>query len=138
MSDTLGDWQIRFPNWTGEAGKFEDHYELLFGLTYDLRDQNPERVALGPSSPRTCAICESTSPVATFRKDSHLIPAALGNRTFFSNEECDACNDTYGRRDDNELAKMLYGQRVLLCGGRLWRGCGCPMAPSPPCYPLNP
>jgi hypothetical protein len=37
----------------------------------------------------------------------------LGNRRYFSNEECDACNDAYAVNQDNHLVKQYSLQRVM-------------------------
>ena len=102
------------PSWKGEVPHFDDEYELLVALQYDLREARPHKKRVGPVRvPQRCASCEQTEPVVSFTTAAHLIAASLGNRTYFSTEECDACNLVKGKTDEDELGKMLLPQRTI-------------------------
>lgn len=62
--------------------------------------------------PRHCKFCGRIHPNISFKKDAHVIPAAFGNRRFFSYEECDECNDK-GSVIENDLANFLTLERQL-------------------------
>lgn len=104
--------QPRHPGWTGAIPRFDEEYELLGSAWYPLQDARPTRKYFGEGSPRRCAFCGRRHPEASFRKEAHALPVALGNRRLFSREECDSCNDKFSEWE-SELAAMLAPQRVL-------------------------
>jgi hypothetical protein len=63
------------------------------------------------SSPRRCRFCRNTAPSVTFRKEAHVVPQALGNRSLLSWEECDSCNEA-GSLFENDLVSVLSGSRL--------------------------
>lgn len=84
----------------------------LFEYAYD-KDGPRERTFVGDRSVRRCRFCDRTVPSATFRKDAHIIPTAFGNRTLFSLEECDDCNEHAGSPLENDLAAFLTLERAM-------------------------
>lgn len=62
---------------------------------------------------QACRYCGSTDQNA-FRNRSHTMPEALGNKWITSSDECDACNQFFGRYDD-ALAKSVAP--ILTVGG---------------------
>jgi hypothetical protein len=84
----------------------------FFGYAYD-KDGPREHTYLGDRSIRRCRFCGTTAPNVTFRKDAHIIPAAFGNRTLFSLEECDECNELVGSPLENDLAAFLTIERAM-------------------------
>ena len=70
--------------------RFSDSYEVVYSYSFEVEDV-PSRANLGTRTPPTCRFCSTPSP--KFKSDSHVIPAALGNRSLFSLEECHTCND---------------------------------------------
>jgi len=68
---------------------------------------------LVPKPQRVCRFCNQSSPSTTFRKDAHLIPELLGNKTFFSDFECDSCNQFFDKSYENDLANFLGIGRTL-------------------------
>jgi hypothetical protein len=92
---------------------FERHYDRLVVLrhVYDQPNVRPQK--LGTKQPRRCSLCGQGAPEATFRKVAHIIPQALGNRSIVTLDECDACNERWGRELDQELAAMLQPDRVI-------------------------
>lgn len=77
-----------------------------------LAEQSKPKRVLGSRTKRICKFCDKTRPQAQFSSDAHVIPAAFGNRSLFSNEECDQCN-RIGSRYEDDLAKFLALPRVL-------------------------
>jgi len=71
----------------------------------------PKRV-IGSRKSRVCRFCGRPRPEANFSNDAHVIPAAFGNRSLFTNEECDDCNSE-GSRYEDDLASFLALHRVL-------------------------
>ncbi len=65
------------------------------------------------SSPQKCKFCGKQEPSVTFRKVSHIVPAAFGNRTLFSHEECDTCNEHVGSPLESDLASLFSLERAL-------------------------
>jgi hypothetical protein len=114
VSDELKYLQPVHPEWEGPSLDFLETYRPLVRFTYWLRQEKPSPILVPdePSDPRRCAVCELTEPLVSFREIAHLLPASLGNRTWISREECDGCNHTY-EKHENELASMLTGERVM-------------------------
>jgi hypothetical protein len=101
------------PQWRGGSA-FADVYQPLVRLTYSLRQEKPHPIFVpdGNPTPQQCALCGGTEPRVTFKELSHIVSAALGNRRWFSREECDDCNHKY-EGHENELANMLSAARVM-------------------------
>ena len=69
------------------------------------------KIVLGEIGP--CRYCLKKSPEVSFSKEAHAIPHFLGNNEIFSCDECNSCNEFFGRRYDDDLAKYLGGGRTL-------------------------
>lgn len=73
-----------------------------------------DRMMLGPDSrARQCVFCFKSEPDVKFKKEAHVIPAAFGNRTLFSREECDTCNERAGALFEGDLANSLALARAV-------------------------
>lgn len=106
--------QPRDPRWSGAVEPFDSHYTILYRYAYLIDDPEPEKTVLGAKvAPRQCIFCGAGQPAVGFSSAAHAVPATLGNRHLFSNEECDDCNHQYGRECENELANMLVLYRAL-------------------------
>lgn len=81
----------------------------VFAYSFDAQTRDKEFLG---SRPKVCKFCTPGEPAPTFRKDAHVIPAAFGNRTLFSNEECDVCNEAASALE-NDLANMLVVERAM-------------------------
>lgn len=93
---------------------FDLLYEKIVALYYYTDSLPSNKEFIGNASPRVCALCpEESACQNSFSMESHLIPAALGNRKYFSLEECDVCNKKYADKHDDHLAKMLLPERII-------------------------
>lgn len=76
-----------------EAAFYYDNYiqrYYKFGKIQKLGTTNRKQ--------RKCIYCGKTqNDGATFRNISHAIPEGLGNKKLIQNEECDQCNDEFGK-----------------------------------------
>ena len=92
----------------------------LFSLLlerYDMKNPRTDRqTVIGTGQQRrACRFCNRTPEEgATFKKVAHVIPTALGNDHLKSAEECDHCNEYFGRVTEPSLIAMLDLQRVFL------------------------
>ena len=68
---------------------------------------------LGPSTNRVCRFCGRGESAASFRKRAHAIPEACGNKSLFTNWECDDCNQFFGTSIENDLAAFLTPARTF-------------------------
>ena len=73
-------------------------------------------IKVGEQDPdnRICRFCGRSKPEASFRKDAHAIPEALGNTKFFCREECGDCNQGLSLIENNlsyfmEYRRAIYG-----------------------------
>lgn len=98
------------PGWISSSFPFDANYEPFMHLWYYL-DRDTKRKIHGEHGKKQCALC--ADPLAKFTKESHIIPASLGNRKYFSHEECDTCNEIYADAHDDHLAKMLMPERIF-------------------------
>lgn len=105
---------MRHPRWSHEdLPEFAEHYDTIVHKFYHLDDPSPVKSFSGPEAGRICVFCGATEATASFSKEAHIIPASFANRHFFSNEECDDCNNTFGDQSENELASMLFLDRAI-------------------------
>lgn len=56
---------------------------------------------------RRCRYCGRSYPDTTFRSRAHTISEALGNKTLFTNDECDGCNTRFCRTIEIEFINRL-------------------------------
>jgi hypothetical protein len=105
---------VVYPDRRGDVAAFGDVYQPLIRMTYYLREERPRRRYLPDREPanRRCALCGQSEPAVTFKEHAHIIAAGLGNRTWVSREECDACNHRFSSHED-ELANMLSASRII-------------------------
>jgi hypothetical protein len=57
-------------------------------------------------SKRVCRFCNKSEKDVTFKKVAHTISEALGNKKIITNDECDSCNEKFGKGIENDL--ILY------------------------------
>lgn len=93
--------------------KFAEMYEQVSRLEYDMFSVDGAKEFRGKAPSRRCCLCDRDDKDTTFKAEAHLIPAFLGNRRFFTLEECDECNGAYGSDCEHELAKMTEPYRAF-------------------------
>ncbi|WP_041768761.1 HNH endonuclease [Pseudovibrio sp. FO-BEG1] len=84
---------------------------------YDVSHFNPEKLKFfgeQDKKQRVCRYCQrSKSDGANFKSRAHAIPESIGNKTIFSNEECDDCNHFFSNSIEQDLFDYLKIWRVL-------------------------
>lgn len=91
---------------------FKDVWDNYSIITHD----NGKKTKLGEidKNKRVCRFCgKSVSEGATFNKIAHSISEALGNKTLVFNEECDICNEYFGKDIENALITYLNVFRIF-------------------------
>lgn len=65
-----------------------------------------------------CRFCGKDKSETTFKKKAHAIPELIGNKTLLTKNECDICNDKFGRLLEDNLSKFLlpYNSISKICG----------------------
>lgn len=88
--------------------RFFDTYQIetVFNTTISNKKH------LKSKADRICRYCGLSMPDVTFKNNAHMIPEMLGNKSFFSDFECDSCNKLFGTYEDH-FAKMLEPYRTL-------------------------
>ncbi|NUU63062.1 HNH endonuclease [Paenibacillus agri] len=91
----------------------DHHYAELNSIYYPHDITGTEKDLVGDKSKTTCLFCNQSPPDVTFKKEAHVIPAGLGNRTLFYLNECDNCNDRFSHYE-NELVNYLTFDRIFI------------------------
>jgi len=60
----------------------------------------------------TCRFCKKKAPDTTFNQNTHLLSLLLGNKGYYSDDECDNCNALFGKFE-GDLGKYLGLARTL-------------------------
>jgi len=98
-----------------EHADYRDQYDQLYRV-YNLaalRTTHYYHVTeLKPENDRTCRFCKKKAGQVKFENAAHLIPELLGNKTLFSDFECDICNKRFGKYE-NHLANYLGVVRTM-------------------------
>ncbi len=72
-----------------------------------------KRHTLGSNHDRICRFCEKDETKTYFRSKAHAIPEFLGNKSIFSNYECDDCNQFFGSGIENDLGNWTKHSRTF-------------------------
>lgn len=97
------------PAYLAEAKAFFALYDLVDIILPFEQDHSK----LLPRRQRTCRFCQKSYPDVKFKKKAHLISEFLGNKDFYSDFECDNCNEFFGRHFENDLANYLGISRTI-------------------------
>tara|TARA_R110002111_G_C5913412_1_gene365306 strand:- start:69 stop:1034 length:966 start_codon:yes stop_codon:yes gene_type:complete len=62
---------------------------------------------------KTCKFCSKSTKETTFDNVPHIIPELLGKNNFTSNEECDNCNELFGRFE-TDLANYISPYQTII------------------------
>lgn len=91
-------------------GVLMDSYEMF---AFDADTKNNIKIGESDKSKRVCRYCNKKKPEVSFKKVAHSISEALGNKKIITNDECDACNEKFGRGIENDLILYLNLYRVF-------------------------
>jgi hypothetical protein len=72
-----------------------------------------DRIEIGDKENQVCRFCRKSKPDVSFRSDTHAIPESLGNKSLFTNSECDSCNQSFGRGIENDFGTWSNIKRTL-------------------------
>ena len=109
---------LNHPDATGNSlgGETDELFGQLLAK-YDISLPRTDRhtmVGAGEDE-QVCRFCgETRADGATFGKQAHIIPTALGNDFLKSREECDSCNEFFGQATEPSLVAVLDIERVFL------------------------
>jgi len=87
-----------------------DSYEMF---AFDADTKNNIKIGESDKSKRVCRYCNKKNPEVSFKKVAHSISEALGNKKIITNDECDACNEKFGKGIENDLILYLNPYRVF-------------------------
>src|SRR5688572_6739953 len=94
----------------------------FYDQNYDCLDQwnlKPgDKIVLGSKDNCLCRFCGRGKPDVTFEFDAHAIPEALGNKSLYTNCECDSCNQKFGKGIENDFGNWSKPMRTM---GRISR-----------------
>jgi len=84
------------------VGKEEDNLlHKTYKLINSLVPKNNQKIFLGDKDKKKCRFCGKDSTQTSFKKKAHIIPEFMGNKLYFSNLECDNCNQYFGELEDS-------------------------------------
>ena len=92
-----------------EAADFYDQHYDTMGLV--LRPGL--RMILGDRESQVCRFCGRSKPAVSFRHEAHAIPESLGNKSLFTNYECDSCNQFFGGGIEDNLGNWSKPLRTF-------------------------
>lgn len=93
--------------------------ENIFGAIlrdYEIKAyDNKRRIFIGEpdKKKRICRFCGKKMPEVQFRKKAHVISESLGNKSIIINEECDTCNEAFGKEIELDIAEFLSTFRTF-------------------------
>lgn len=90
-----------------------EFYTQNYGMSNTLILYPGKRLNLGPDRNRICRFCEKDETKTKFRLKAHAIPELLGNKSIFSNYECDDCNQFFGSGIENDLGNWTMPSRTF-------------------------
>ena len=91
--------------------KPDEPMELVECHLFLKGQDNSQQVRIGTRG--TCRFCGETDS-AQFRTTAHTIPRSLGNSRLVSLDECDQCNQLFGRYDEQLV--RFYGPYLTMVG----------------------
>jgi transcriptional regulator with XRE-family HTH domain/GGDEF domain-containing protein len=108
-------------NHPAELAAGGDGAQALFATLlerYDITSPRTDRetvIGNKQRANRKCRFCHRTASMgATFKSAAHAIPTALGNDFLKLADECDDCNNHFGKETEPSLIAMLDIQRAFL------------------------
>lgn len=110
-------YRLNHPDEQDDADGVDDLFGALLAR-YDMLSPRTDRPTVIGKTDRArlkCRFCNRTAADgATFKSAAHAIPTALGNDHLKVANECDDCNNYFGRETEPSLVAMLDIQRAFL------------------------
>ena len=102
-----------------EAKRVAEEHAIQYMNDYDLIKElylpAENKIILQRSDKKKiCRFCDGEAPTATFAKEAHALPEALGNNSLFSEYECDRCNGQFGESIENDFGKWSKPMRTMM------------------------
>lgn len=90
---------------------FSDLREL-----YDMKAYGNIPVSIGESdkTKRVCRFCGKDASKTTFKTKAHTISKSLGNNLIVTNDECDICNNKFGKDVEGDFAEYVGVFRSIM------------------------
>lgn len=87
----------------------------FFSSNYDLEICNDsEHLKSTKSTPnRICRFCNNDSSKVKFQHIAHAVPQFIGNGNIILEDECDECNDFFGKKLESNFASYLGPDRTF-------------------------
>ena len=96
---------------TLEFQKQLESIEFRYDRVKLIQEYNNSKTLIAKNK-RICRFCGKSSPDVSFKNEAHIIPQLLGNKKFLSDFECDTCNSTFSKYE-NDLANFLGPYRTF-------------------------
>lgn len=81
----------------------------LFTNYHIHANDGQKKIEIGPKekSARICRYCHKDITTTTFNNVAHTVSEALGNKLIVTNDECDICNDYFGKEVETALIEFV-------------------------------
>lgn len=97
---------------------YSERYDLAVRLPF-VSDENIFLRDHETAESRNCRFCHQSHPEVSFKSKAHAVSEFLGNRSIFSLNECDSCNEFLGREYEDHLSKWsLFARAVSQIKGK--------------------
>lgn len=73
----------------------------------------PRKMRNKISAKKVCRFCGRNSPDVSFRKSAHALSEIVGNKRIFLRNECDECNELFGKLYEDAFSKYLGPARTI-------------------------
>ncbi len=97
----------------------ENTFGPLIGSYQISPISSEKRYYAGPrqKSDRTCRYCgRTTATGASFDQEAHTVPESIGNKVYFTHDECDTCNAQFSKTIDLDFFEYFKIYRVPFNG----------------------
>ncbi|MEB2489285.1 HNH endonuclease [Burkholderia multivorans] len=92
-----------------------DFYGATYGLAGEWFLNVGEKIILKRRDGlRICRFCGLGDQDVEFRKEAHALPEAMGNKSLFSEYECDRCNEIFGSTIEDDFGNWSKPMRTLM------------------------
>lgn len=107
MRDNL-DYETFCKQMENDFGEVSKNYDIqVYGK------QTIKKIGESDKSKQICRFCKKNKDETTFKKIAHTISEALGNKKIVTIDECDSCNEKFGKGIENDLITYLSPYRVF-------------------------